>query len=40
MNNNSSPLEYLVAFGATFLGGVVATIALQQYVKHVKNKKE
>lgn len=40
MNTNSSPVEYLVAFGATFLGGVIATVALQQYVKYIKNNKE
>jgi hypothetical protein len=38
--NSTNPVEYLIAFGATFLGGVIATVALQQYVKYIKNNKE
>lgn len=38
--NTTSPIEYLVSFGLTFLGGVLATVALQQYTKYIKNKKE
>lgn len=36
--NTTSPVEYLVAFGVTFLAGVVATVSLQQYTKYIQNK--
>lgn len=37
MNTNPSPIEYLAAFTITFLAGAVSAIALQSYVKWVKN---
>lgn len=36
--NSTNPVEYLIAFGATFLTGVIATVAFQQYVKYVRNE--
>lgn len=38
--NSTNPAEYLIAFGVTFLAGVVSTIALQQYTKYVRNSSE
>ena len=37
--NSTSPLEFLGAFAVAFVAGAVATVAVQQWTKYLKENK-
>ena len=38
MNNNPSPMEYLISFAITFAAGMAASAALNAYGKWLKKR--
>lgn len=38
MFQNNSPLEYLLAFTATFVAGALTTVGLAKYSEYLKKK--